>query len=141
MKLATALVELLVSDTALLSLLGEDGIVRIFPMIVPQKRAVLKQMPCIVYTVTGEDRTKTYCGTVPMTRAAVQFDSYGVTLMGADGAFEVSAALRRQLLDYRGQVGGVTISDVELTNSLTAYDMEPGLMRVVDLYSIWYTED
>lgn len=141
MGLSLSLIELLSSDTQLLSLIGEGDVARIFPLIIPQKRAVQRQLPCIVYTLTGEDRAKTYCATLPLVRAEMQFDSYGMTLDGAGGATDVSSALQGALLDFRGHVGNITIADVALNGRMTAVDMEPGLMRVVDMYSIWYTED
>lgn len=138
MNFAAALFELLAADTAILSLIGTADVTRIFPMIVPQKQPAITQMPCLVYTITGEDRSKTYCGTIPLISVTVQLDSYGVRLAEA---YAVSDAVKNRLMDYRGPAGDIVISDVALTGRLTAYDMEPGLMRVVDLYTIWYMEE
>lgn len=130
-----ALPAFLGSDAAIQGLVKEGSIVRIFPLIIPQKRPAKDQMPCIVYTISGEQRQKTYCGTSPLIQVLFSLDLYALTAIQAR---ELSTVVRNRLLDYRGPMGELLVSDVTLDNSMTQYDMEPGLMRVIDMYSMWY---
>lgn len=133
------LVDMLLAETSVISLIGESSArTRLHPLFIPQKDLKTKQMPCYVYAVTSESRQKTYCGTDGLVNAQLQLDSYALKLKEAR---ELSAASRRVLVDYRGSMGGVDVRDVTLSSSLTLQDMEPGLLRVVDTYDIWYMEE
>jgi hypothetical protein len=132
------LVAHLEADTSLFSKIGQGDRFRMFAQIIPQKQRAVDQVPCLVYSVTAEDRQKTYCGTQKLVMATVQFDSYAVKLSEAR---EVSNALRAAMIDFRGLMGDVVVRDVSLAGSLTLYDMEPGLMRVVDTFVIWFEEE
>ncbi len=138
MILETGLVQHLAADTAVLSLVGQGSRVRIFPMIIPQKAKAVDQVPCAVYQVTQEERQKVYCGTQKLISVTLQMDSYAIDL---GTARQLSAAIRSALLDFRGFMGDVLVRDVTLVGGLTLYDMEPGLMRVMDTYIIWYEEE
>lgn len=132
------LVAFLSSDTTVQSLVGETDRTRIFPHVIPQKDRVNKQVPCIVYAVISEDRQKTYCGTSKLVSVGVQLDMYAISLLAAR---DLSNAVRAAMVDFRGLMGGVVVRDVTLTSGLTLYDMEPGLMRVVDTYTIWCEQE
>jgi len=136
--LEQALFEFLRADSAVLSLVGQGEWARIFPHIIPQKESALTQVPCIVYAVTGEERQRTRCGTDGLTLATVQLDCYALTVAGAR---DVSRAARDALMDYRGAFGGIVARDVSLEGSAALYDLDPGLMRVVDTYNIWFDEE
>lgn len=132
------LFDFLSADTAILSKVGDGTRARIFPLFIPQKKNMQDQMPCIVYTITSEQRQQTYCGTSPLVQLSVSFDLYAAT---ADKARELSDAVRALLIDYRGMIGDMNVRNVSLDNSMTQYDMDPGLMRVIDMYTIWYQKE
>jgi hypothetical protein len=131
-----ALVDYLGSIPEITALISEDGDVRIFPLIIPQKR-IKAQMPCIVYSLTNESRSKTYCGTTGTIEVTIGIDCYAPKLSVARN---LNVQLRRALLDYRGAMGDALVKDVTLNSSMSLADTEPGLMRVADIYSIWYRE-
>lgn len=126
------------ADSGVLSLVGDGQRARIFPMVIPQKMKAVDQVPCVVYQVTQEDRQKVYCGTQKLVSITVTLDCYAMTLIGAR---QLSEAVRAVLVDYRGLMGDVVVRDVTLSGGLTLYDMEPGLMRVMDTYTIWFEEE
>ncbi len=138
MILELGLVEHLISDTTVLSLVAQGDRKRIFPMVIPQKAKAVDQVPCVVYQITQEERQKVYCGTEKLISVTLQLDSYAVDLITAR---RLSAAIRAVLVDFRGLMGDVLVRDVTLVGGLTLYDMEPGLMRVMDTYTIWYEEE
>lgn len=138
MILEAGLVQFLSNDAGIAALVVKNAWVRIFPLIIPQKMKAVDQLPCTVYQVTLEDRHKTFCGTQKLVMATVQFDHYALTLIGAR---ILSKAFRDALLDYRGLMGDVVVRDVTQAGGLPLYDMEPGLMRVMDTYNIWYEEE
>jgi hypothetical protein len=132
------LVSILTSNTAVTAMVQSGSRARIFPLIVPQKKKLVEQMPCVVYTVSSEDRQKTYCGTQKLLNAAIQLDHYALTL---EEARRLSFAVRAVLIDFIGSDDSIVVRDVALTGSFATYDMDPGLMRVVDTYTIWYEEE
>lgn len=133
-----ALFDFLTADTTFLSLVSSGSHVRIYPLVIPQKTGVRAQMPCVVYAVTADSRQKTYCGTSKLVEVSVSIDCYGSTMKQAR---DLATELRSLLLDYRGFMGSTYVSDVSLINSISLPDMEPGLYRVSDTYSVWYKEE
>jgi hypothetical protein len=133
--LEKSLVPFLASHTDVVSLIGSGSILRVYPLIIPQKQPAKDQMPCIVYTISGEQRQKNYCGTSPLVQLMFSLDYYATTALKAR---ELANAVRNVLVDYRGPMGEFLVSDVTLENSMTQYDMEPGLLRVIDMFSMWY---
>ena len=138
MILERGLVIHLSSPTEIIAIIGQGDRVRLFPMVIPQKGPAIDQYPCVVYQVTQEERQKTFCGTQKLVSATVQLDLYALTLAQAR---QLSAVTRAALIDFRGMMGDVVVRDVTLTGGLTLYDMEPGLMRVMDTYTIWFEEE
>lgn len=138
MSLEAGLVSFLSAQTAVTALIAQGGRVRVFPMVIPQKTKAVDQVPCVVYQVTLEERQKTFCGTQNLVMATVTLDLYALTLVQAR---QLSEAVRAAMVDYRGLMGDVPVRDVTLAGALALYDMEPGLMRVMDTYNIWYEEE
>lgn len=129
----------LTADTAVAALVVVGDYGRIFPMVIPQKAPNGQvQMPCLVYAVVAEAHDKLYCGTSKLAQCTVSVDAYAKTMKGAR---EMSAAARTALIDYRGMMGSVAVRDVSLVSSTTLVDMEPGLYRVADTFTIWYEEE
>lgn len=130
--------QFLVTNTSIAALLSEDGRHRIFPGVIPQKQGGKVQMPCVVYMVTSETKSRTYCGTIALTEILFSVDCYHKTLLGARA---LNKMVRDMLLDYRGMMGDVRVRDISLFSSVVITDMDPGLMRVADVYSVWYEEE
>jgi hypothetical protein len=136
-----ALVTHLNNDTGVMSLVSAPGarFVRVFPLAIPQKTKTTEQLPCLVYAVVGETRNKTYCGTSKLVMATLSLDSYAMKLSQAR---QLSSAVRAAIIDFRGVMGGkVRVRDVTHEATLTLLDMEPGVMRVADTYTLWYEEE
>ena len=132
-----ALFSFISESTEIKEIIGSSP-VRMFPLFIPQKNPAKDQMPCIVYTVTSEQRQKTYCRTSPLVMCMVSLDFYALDI---EAARALSTLVRNKMLDYRGLMGTLNVSDVSLENSMTQTDLDPGLMRVIDMYSIWYQEE
>jgi len=129
-----ALASFLREDAAVAALLTVGEHSRIFPLVIPQKIAGRPQVPCLVYAVTGENRNKTFCGTIGLSEIIVALDSYASTVLAARN---LSNVVRAALLDYRGAMGSFNVKDVSLISSIVLPDMDPGLFRVSDTVSIW----
>lgn len=127
------------NDTQVGSLVGAATLARIYPSFIPQQTpGGDPQYPAVVYSVLAEQHDKLYCGTSRLVKATVSIDSYAPTVVAAR---ELSNAIRSLMIDYRGQMGGtLVVRDVSLESSIVLIDMEPGLFRVNDVYSIWYEE-
>jgi hypothetical protein len=63
------------------------------------------------------------------------------TTLRGDDAWALAKALRKALVDFTGNFGEVAIDTVHLTNEFPMTDPEPGIIRIVQLYNIWYQED
>jgi hypothetical protein len=136
--LEKALVVHLRAEPSVEELVTTNGRARIHPLYVPQKQRDRDQMPCLVYSVVGETRGKTYCGTDRLVDVLVSLDSYAMEMSQARA---LSDAVRASLLDFRGLMGDlVRVRDVSFVSSIALVDMEPGLIRVNDTLSIWCEE-
>jgi hypothetical protein len=138
MTLEEALVQILSAQTSVTDQIKSGDRFRFFPLIIPQKAKAVDQVPCVVYQVNLEEFQKTYCGTESLTSASVQLDHYALKLADAR---RLSDACRVALVDFRGTVGSIVIRDVTIVNGLTLYDHDPGLMRVMDTYTIWFEKE
>lgn len=111
---------------------------RVYAEVIPDQdfdQASLR--PCLVYSRQGVERTRTFCGTIPLVTSTFSIDCYAPT---ADAAEQLAAAVRSALTDYRGLMGSVTVQDVQLVNDFDLLDLEPGLFRVALSFAIWHLE-
>lgn len=112
---------------------------RIFPLVIPQKvPGGALQIPAVVYNSSACERQVTYCGTSGLVRTDVQIDCYADTY---DTARELASAVRSCLLDFSGVLGNIapTVA-ASLDNEFDGHDFEPGLYRVIQLWTFWNKE-
>jgi hypothetical protein len=95
-------------------------------------------LPQVLLTRTGTIRQVKYCGTSRLVSCDMQIDSFG--LQGQD-AWGLAKAIRRLLVGFKGSMGATIVNQVFLTNEFPIADPEPGVIRVTQLYNIWYVED
>lgn len=111
---------------------------RIWPEVIPdQVFDEASKRPCIVFSRSGTERTRTFCGTIPLVASSITIDCYARTY---DGAEQLAAAVRSSLTDYRGAMGDEQVQDTRLDSDFDLVDLEPGLFRVSLGFTVWHTE-
>lgn len=109
---------------------------RVYPLMIPQHvYNEASKLPCVVYQRTGMDLPINTCGAEALAGTSMRIDayarSYGV-------AAQLAAAVRDALVNFTGPMGAVHVSRVNLESELDLLDIEPGLYRVSQTYSIWH---
>lgn len=107
---------------------------RIYPSVMKQG----VDMPVVVFSRIGSQRSRTFCATDSLVLGTFQLDCYD---RGYLKAVQLAAAVRSALVDYAGLMGDTTVNQVSLESEFDTDDPEPGLYRVSQTYSIWYLED
>lgn len=97
-----------------------------------------QQLPAVLIQRISSIRQQTFCGTAPLVETDIQVDSYAMT--GQD-AWALAEALRAVLMDFNGTMGETYVDTVHLTNEFPLTDPEPGIIRITQLYTMWYLED
>lgn len=118
---------------------------RIYPIVIPEQAyADATRQPCIVYSFDGKERQVRFSGTDSLVAASVQIDCYARTYASAHA---VALAVRTAMVDYSGIWTGTgspqssnDIKKVFIENEFDLMDIEPGLYRVSQTYTIWYDE-
>lgn len=118
---------------------------RCYPLVIPQQSyEEATRHPCLVYRIDGQERQVLFANTNEMVRATVTIDSYARTYAGAHA---LAAAVRGALVDYSGQMATVTspvtyttVKRIFLDQQSDLVDIEPGLYRVMQQYTVWYHE-
>jgi hypothetical protein len=95
-------------------------------------------LPQVLITRSSTVRTPTFCYTSKLVSADFQIDSFG--LKGQD-ALGLARVIRLALVDFTGEMGGTFVDRVFLTNEFPTTDPEPGVIRITQLFNIWYQED
>lgn len=117
---------------------GAGGRVRIFPLVIPQRQFDEQQLDCMVYSVSDTQRDVSYCGTQRLVRSVIDIDCYS---QAYDTARALAAAVRGALADYSGLMGGVAdVRTANITSEADLLDIEPGIYRVAQTWSIWHVE-
>ena len=131
----------LAGDAAVSALVGT----RIYPLMIPQQvYTESTKQPCIVYTLEGRSRQVRYSGTDTLVRGNLAIDCYARTYAAAQA---LADAVRALLEDYSGTMTGNgspvstnVVKKIFIDNELELVDVEPGLYRVGQSYTIWYDE-
>lgn len=111
---------------------------RIYPLVIPQQSyREDSRMPCIVYSQDSATRQKLFDGQSALVDAGFTIDCYAPA--HAD-AHALAAAVRAALVDYAGAMGAVTVRAVFFEGQLELADLEPGLFRVSQNWTVWYVE-
>lgn len=133
-----AIVELLKQDTAVMSYVAVGDYARIYPQVIPQKvPGTISTVPAITYTWTKDNEFTTYCGADRVKSSTLQLNVFAVTY---DETISLAYALRVALRDFQGLMSGVAIRNITLVSEFDTQDIEPGLFRVVQSWSVWYEE-
>lgn len=111
---------------------------RIYPLMIPQHAYdELTKLPCLVYARVSVDRQPKFCGTDALARSLVRVDSYARSYADATA---LAAAVYDALIDYSGAMGSETVKKVLADSEFDLLDVEPGLYRVTQTFSIWHIE-
>lgn len=131
MSIRAAVYAILIGDTTLNNLVSGH----VFRQVIPQQGGAAAYVPAITFSVSGTERSKTFCRTDGSVLRRVRVDAYAITQTEAES---VAMAAEAALLDYRGTVEGLFIADISLDNEYDLEDIEPGLYRVSQQYAIWH---
>lgn len=112
---------------------------RIFAQIIPeQAQGDPDVYPCATFQLVGTTDGRTMCGDDFVPDGSWQIDAYSPD---RDQAVELARAIRRAMVDYSGPMGDCTVQRVLRTASFDiGPDVEPGLYRRSQTFSIWYVE-
>jgi hypothetical protein len=109
---------------------------RVYPLVIPQHvYNEATKLPCVVYQRTGTDLPINTCGAEALAGTSMRIDAYARSY---DLAVQLAAAVRAALVNHAGPMGSVHVSRVNLESELDLLDIEPGLYRVSQTYSIWH---
>ena len=131
----------LAADAAVSALVGT----RIYPLMIPQQvYTESTKQPCLVYTLDGRARQVRFAGTDTLVQGSLTVDCYARTYAAAQA---LADAVRALLEDYSGTMTGTgspistnVVKKIFIDNELELMDIEPGLYRVSQSYTIWYDE-
>lgn len=127
-----ALFHLLTGDSGIAALVDD----RVYPEVIPQKNFdETSKQPCVVFRRAGAARGTTRCATDALTNSDFVVTSFA---MEYEAAEQVAEVVRVALLDFEGTVEGVRIRTIKLENEFDGLDIEPGLYRVDQFWTIWH---
>lgn len=106
---------------------------RVYPMLAAQNGAT----PFVVYQRIGAERHVTSCGQANLTSAFIQIDSYAREYGDAKA---LAHAVQERIANFHGTMGSVEVKKAFLTTELDLLDVEPGLYRVSQTYTVWFVE-
>lgn len=136
----------MINEAVYQHLVGTAGVAalvgtRVHPLVIPQRIAASTQrVPAVVYSISGVDRGVSYCSTDRLVRSTLGIDCYAA---GYDAARALATAVRTALVDFSGPMGSATVVPVRTCNIETEFDLmdiEPGLYRVSQQWTIWHEE-
>jgi hypothetical protein len=122
-------------------LLGEPTITalvgqRVYGLV--REQGLAEQLPAVLLQRIHTNRFTTFCSTTKLVDANMQVDSFGI---GGTDAWTLADALRHLLIDFSGMMGTTEVSKMLLANEFPLTDPDPGVIRVTQLYNLWYVED
>jgi hypothetical protein len=97
-----------------------------------------RPLPEVLIFKTRAERQVKFCGTDKLVNADFQIDSYG---MEGLQVLTLARAIRQALVDFVGMMGDSQIEKIFLSNEFPMIDPDPLVIRVVQIYNIWYMED
>ena len=128
----TDLHDFLLNVAPLTALVGQ----RVYSLV--REQGMPDQLPSVRVQRRLTTRFRTFCGTDPLIAAQIQIDSFGID---QDSAGAVAKALRKALVDFKGQMGATPVDDVSLDNEFPLTDPDPGVIHVAQIYNFWFEED
>jgi hypothetical protein len=130
MNIEAGLRSFLLAAPALAALVGP----RVYGLLRPQT----SDLPAAMIQRITTARQVLFCGTDKLVEVSLQVDAFAMT---GDVAWGVADALRALLVDFTGMMGAVYVDQCTLENEFPLVDPEPGIIRVTQLYHLWYVED
>ena len=110
-----------------------------FYIVIPQATNAQQRTPCVVFNRGGVSRQVRYCGTDGILQTSVTLDCYATSYTAAR---ELARVVRESLIDFRGLLGGLlAVRAASLDNEFDLLDIEPGLFRVSQSWTIWHEEE
>ncbi len=104
-------------------------------------------LPAIVYSRSGGQRQGKLCGTDGLVLGSFQIDVYAVTRRETRelsdriiGSGRVGSTPPSAMLDYKGLMGTCFVKQCSLMTDFDSVDPDPGLLKRVQLWDIWYVE-
>lgn len=124
----TGLYEFLLSNTAVVALVGE----RVYPSKLPDKPV----LPAVVYQIVSNEQTFTHDGPVALRRPRVQLDVWSHRRLEAE---RIENAIISAFVGYRGPMGDVDYTaGWGLEVSTDIYEQDTGLHRISMDFRGWY---
>lgn len=78
------------------------------------------------------------CGRDPLASASMQIESYAMNLIVA---LQLAKAVKASFDGFSGLMGECFVDKVLFENQLVGNDPDPGIARVIQIYTFWYEED
>lgn len=97
-----------------------------------------RPLPEILIQRTTTLRQVKFCGTDKLANALLQIDCYGIELFQAAS---LAKQVRQTLVDFHGMMAETYVDTLHIDNEFPMDDPEPGVMRMIQLYNVWYRED
>lgn len=97
-----------------------------------------RPLPEILWTEVTEQRQQKFCGQDLLVSSQWQVDVFG------DGKTQVAQcarALSKALRNFSGVMGDVPVGPVFLLNQSDSGDPEPGTIRKILTFNVWYQEE
>jgi hypothetical protein len=96
-------------------------------------------LPDVLIQRTQTGFQQTICGTDSLVSGQMQIDSYA---MNGIAAVRLAQALKKALDGFSaGMMGETYVDKVMIENEFAAGDPDPGIARMVQLYTFWFKED
>lgn len=94
--------------------------------------------PAVVFQRVGSSEQETLCGTDDFVAGTWQIDAYDPD---RDQAVAVAGAIRSAMVHYSGDADGANVNRVRRDSSFDiGPEIEPGLYRRTQTFTIWYVE-
>jgi len=96
-------------------------------------------LPAVMIQRSHTARQELFCGVSGLADASMQIDSYAIN---GEQVWALAKALRLLFKNLKKVRMGATLVDkMFLANEFPMVDPDPGILRVVQLYNVWYLED
>lgn len=122
--------------TWLLSRPGVSALVvnRMYPLFIPGDATY----PAIRFERDGTDRTRDYDGQGKLVGSSMQIDAIDDRL---SSAVDLAAAIKTELLSFRGAMGSMLIQRTDLEAEFEAWDSTIDKWRASQSWTLWHNED
>lgn len=127
MSLEASLYSFLTGDAGIAAIIDA----RVFPGVIPQG----SDQPCIVYNKQSRSRQQLFCGTDGLLTTRVDIDCYAASYRQS---VLLANAVTAALQDFSGTMGTTPVPKIFLETELDLSDIEPGLYRQSQTWTLWH---